>query len=285
MKLLRDGEVIRVGVCNLVVILAGSVHAGRKGPEVSAALAQRADLTECNGLTARGVVGAGAKGSLQGTGVVVVLVVPAVRSPTAANHRLAGTEDVVGQAETRREKDRLQWRSTNGNSLVDGVPVHARIGLARGDVRRIAARNPSCQADAAVVLPAADVIETQAEIESQLPVHLPVVESIARDGVVVHVRNRIAAVLRKAAADSHQKVGERIGRADSASCDCIGLQTTAVAEGAVGIAIGPLLIAGTVPITTELESVATVDDRDVVSDRRGRLLRVEGPTLLEEVGL
>ena len=267
----RDGHVVCVSDADLVIVLVGGVYARRKRAERRCVCTERADLLQRDGLVVGRVVGLYTERGAKRSGVVVVLVVPAIRCPSATNDGLAVAANVVRKAKARRDEDRLNGRSAVGQRAVGCVPVDAGQCLACCDVGRVALGLPDSETVAGEVLPASEMLDTDTEIEGKVAGRLPVVEEVSSSGGVAHIINRIHTVLREAARDAHQEVSKGIDRTNGRSCNGVALGAAGERERSVGVAIGALLVTRMAPEAAHFEGVGPVDDGHIIRDG-GRLL-------------
>src|ERR1700678_2772450 len=104
-----DGQVPGVGCGHFVVVVWRGVNAAC-GRRVASRSLQR-NLSEGDRLPSRRIVGCHVLRRAERTAVIVVLVIPYVLSPTAADNGFPITLHVVGKTYARRGVGDMDWRS------------------------------------------------------------------------------------------------------------------------------------------------------------------------------
>ena len=143
-------------------------------------------------------------------GVERLRLVVAVHADAAADHGLAASLEVPGEADARGHVEPAAVHAGERRVRVDGGPGDARVrARAAAVVRPVEGRH----ADARVVRPGPEVREAQAVVEGQAGLDLPGVLDVGLAQGVVHVVDRVLRRLAVVHRAAPQEVGERVARA------------------------------------------------------------------------
>src|SRR5262245_42010779 len=186
----------------------------------------------------------------------------------AAQHRIAVAEQVVSEAETRRDKERFRRGAGERNAAVPVLPRRAgqfaRPGVSRVELRRVEDR----EAEALAVVPLAEVVEARAEVERQLARRLPAVRSVELERVETDVVQRVLGLLLIIGEAAEQEVGQHVAAAVGGP--------GAEDRQAVRVTVARLVVDEMLEICPELQRVDALHLRYVVGEVEQVLGREQG---------
>src|ERR1700761_9038391 len=167
---------------------------------------------------------------------VVYLSYKAIDAPSAAEHGRAVSTQIIGEAQPWIGIGETVRLTTKRNARIDGMPVVPGGILTTVVVGQNAIGIKDRHADALAIVPVADVLDANTQLQGQLLRRSPIIRNETRCRLIGRIANRRRIVFAVAVKNAHRKVGHGVPRAQLISSDDI--CTAPSANGEASILVG-----------------------------------------------
>src|SRR6185437_2892963 len=200
---------------------------------------------------------------------VVYLSYKAIDTPSAAEHCLAVSVEIIGKAQPGIGIGKAVRLTTKRNARIDGMPVVPGGILTTVVVRLNAIRIKDRHADALAIIPVADVLDANTQLQGQPLRCSPIIRDETGCRLIGGITNRRRIVFAVAVQDTHREVGHWVPRAQMISGDDIRAATSANGEVSILIgAEGALVVVSVLRIRAHLDGMSAPNLRQRIAELR-----------------